>query len=321
MKSEVVKSSEERISLKEFLSSYGIYLAFVIIVAILSLSNESFFTVRNGLNVLRQVSINGILAIGVTFVIITGGIDLSLGSILALAGVVATSFAHPDQYPLIVPIILGIIVGGICGLVNGSLVAYSKVTPFIVTLGLMTIARGAALIYSNGRPIIDLSNEFQYIGQGDLIGVPVPIFIYLFIILLGYIILHKSKFGRYIFATGGNEMAAIVSGLNVQKVKLLVYTFSGLCCGLGGIILAARTNCGAPNAGDGYELDAIAASVIGGTSLSGGRGSVIGAVIGTLIIGVINNGLDILNVSSYIQLIVKGAIIIGAVWLDQVNSK
>jgi len=306
---------------KNFFSSYGIYFVLILMVGILSIISPAFFTVQNIINVLRQISINGILAIGVTLIIVTGGIDLSLGSILALAGVVATNHAHPEPYyPLALIILMGIAVGALCGLVNGSIVAYSRVSPFIVTLGMMTVARGVTFVYTDGRPIIKLTKEYQYIGQGVFLGIPLPIYILLFIGIVGFVILHKSKYGRHIYAIGGNEMAAKVSGINVARIKLFVYTFAGALCGLAGIMLASRTNAATPNAGSGYELDAIAAAVLGGTSTSGGRGTIYGTIVGVLIMGVLSNGLDILNVSSYIQQIVKGVIIVGAVWVDQMNT-
>ena len=262
------------------------------------------------------------LAVGMTLVIITGGIDLSIGSTLALAGIVATMIAHPEPYhPVIVIVLLGVGTGGVVGLLNGLIVAFSNVTPFIVTLGMMTIARGATLTISTGRPNINLTQDFLHIGQGVLLGIPIPIFFLLAVIIIGFIILHKTKIGRYVYAIGGNEMAAKVSGINIAAVKVFVYTFMGAICGLSGVLLASRTNAGAPNAGSGYELYAIAAVVIGGTRLAGGRGTIIGSIVGTLILGILSNGLDILNVSSYIQQILTGVIIIGSVWIDQMKAK
>ena len=310
-------------SMNMFFSKYGIYLVFIIMIFILAFLTDSFFTINNALNVLRQVSIFGMLAVGMTFVIITGGIDLSIGSTLALAGIVATIIAHPDpRYPVFVIILVGIAAGSLVGLVNGLIIAFSNVTPFIVTLGMMTIARGATLTISSGRPHIDLSAEFQHVGQGMLFGgVPIPIFFLLAIIVIGFIILHKTKIGRYVYAIGGNEMAAKVSGVNIAGIKIFVYTLMGIICGLSGVLLASRTNAGSPVAGSGYELYAIAAVVIGGTRLSGGRGTILGSIVGTLILGILSNGLDILNVSSYIQQILTGVIIIGSVWIDQIKTK
>lgn len=310
-------SSLKANALSAFLIKYGILIAFLVICILLSFATPYFFTSQNILIVLRQVSINGILAIGVTFVIITGGIDLSLGSVLALTGVVAAGFAHPDTYPLMVPIGLALMTGLIIGAANGFIITLGKVAPFIVTLGMMTIARGMALVWSGGRPVTNLSPAFNYIGGGDFLFIPVPILLFLLVIILSGVTLKYTRIGRYIYAVGGNEEAARASGIRVNRVKLFAYILCGLLAGLAGVVLAARINTGQPNAGIAYELDAIAAVVIGGTSLMGGRGSIMGTVIGVLIIGVINNGLDLLNVSSYYQQIVKGVIIIGAVLLDR----
>lgn len=303
-----------------FISRYGLFIAFVILVVALSLAHSAFLTIPNVRNILLQVSINGILAVGMTMVIATGGIDLSTGSVLAFAGVVATSVAHPDQ-SLAAAILIGLVMGFLLGAVNGVLVAYCNIVPFIVTLGMTTIARGLALTYTNGRPVINLMPEFKALGQGSFLYIPGPIWALFLSLLIGWIILHKSVLGRYLLATGGNEIAAVASGVNTKWVKFFAYSFMGVMCGLAAILLAARTNAGAPNAGVGYELDAIASVVIGGASLSGGRGTITGTLMGVIIIGIIQNGLDILNVSSYIQLIVKGIIIVGAVWLDQRNNK
>lgn len=304
-----------------YLSKYGIFIAFICICIVLSFATPYFFTAQNILIVLRQVSINGILAIGVTFVIIAGGIDLSLGSVVALTGVVAASFAHPGAYALVVPIALGLLTGVVIGVVNGLSITMGKVAPFIVTLGMMTIARGLALVLSDGRPVTNLSAGFNFIGGGDVLHVPVPILLFILVIVVSAVILNYTRIGRYVYAVGGNENAARASGIRVNRVKLFAYMMCSGLAALAGIVLASRITTGQPNAGIAYELDAIAAVVIGGTSLLGGRGSIAGTVIGVLIIGVINNGLDLLNVTSYYQQIIKGVIIVGAVLLDRKNSR
>lgn len=300
--------------------SLGLAIALAAICAVLSFSIPSFFTVPNLINVIRQISINGILAVGVTFVLLTGGVDLSLGSLVALAGVAAACAAHPGQHAAIVPIALGILVGTGCGAVNGLLVTGGGVAPFIATLGMMTIARGLALVVSGGRPVSDLSTGFTLLG-GNVMGVPIPAVILGVVAVAAWVFLRNFRLGRYIYAVGGNENAARASGISVGWVKLFAYSVSGAMAGLAGVVLAARITTGQPNAGVGYELDAIAAAVIGGTSLSGGVGSIGGTLLGALLIGVINNGLDLMNVSSYYQAIVKGAIIVGAVWLDRNQGK
>ncbi len=312
------KSSHLKIKPGSIIQKYGIYFVFVVIVIILTfLTKGKFVSSANIVNVLRQISINGIIAVGMTLVIITGGIDLSVGSILAFAGIIATDMAHTDSpFPLILVILVALGIGCVCGLINGVIVSYVGAPAFVVTLGMMSAARGATQIYCGGAPITDLSDTFEQLGKGSWAGIPIPVIILAIVVIITFVLLHQSKFGRYLYAVGGNEEAAYASGVNVKGTRTLAYMISGLCCGLCGIILAARTSAASALAGDGYELNAIAATVIGGTSLSGGRGTIIGTIIGALIIGSISNGLDLLNVSSYVQQVVKGAIIIGAVCLD-----
>jgi ribose/xylose/arabinose/galactoside ABC-type transport system permease subunit len=300
-----------------FFSTYGIYFAFVLLAGILSITSPPFRTLSNVENILQQISVNGIIAIGMTLVIITAGIDLSVGSVLALSAVVGASFAHPDEHWLIVPIVLGVLTGFACGTVNGFLIAKKRLAPFIVTLGMMTVARGLALVYTSGRPVINLNDSYDSIGGGSLGPIPFPAMIFFLVLLLGVFVLHYTRFGRYVYAVGGNELAAKVSGVNTDRVLIGVYALAGALAGLAGIVLSSRVMSGSPATGTGYELDAIAAVVIGGTSLSGGVGSIAGTLVGVLIIGVMNNGLDLLNVSSYWQEIVKGLIIVLAVLLDK----
>ncbi|WP_149240460.1 ABC transporter permease [Dyadobacter sp. 32] len=300
---------------------YGIFVAFAIICLVLALSTPRFFTVSNLMTIGNQVSINALLAFGVTFVIITGGIDLSLGSMVAVTGVVAAMFAHPDTYPVIVPIFIGLAAGSAMGAFNGLVITKSKVPPFIVTLGTMTIGRGLALILSKGRPVSNLSDSFNFIGGGNLFGIPFPIIILIVAFVVCSIVLNKTILGRYMYAVGGNEPAARASGIRVSRVKMWVYIICGLLSAMGGILLTSRITTGQPNAGSGFELDAIAAAIIGGTSTSGGTGSMTGTLIGALLIGVISNSLDLLNVTSYYQQVVMGAIIIGAVVLDSMGKE
>lgn len=294
----------------------GLIIALLVIGAVLSVLRPQFMTYTNLLNVARQISLNGILAVGVTYALLTGGVDLSVGSVVALAGVVAASLARPGDHPVLLPIGMGVLVGTLCGATNGTVVAYGRIAPFIVTLGMMTIARGLALVLSGGRPVSNLSPGFTGLG-GDIAGFPVPVLILLGVATGSAILLSRFRVGRYLYAVGGNEQAARAAGISVSRIKLFAYTVSGALAGLAGVVLAARITTGQPNAGVAYELDAIAAAVIGGTSLSGGVGTIGGTVLGALLMGVINNGLDLLNVSSYYQQIVKGLIIIGAVWLDR----
>ena len=295
---------------------FGIVAAFALIFVALSIASPRFLTAGNLINVARQISLNGMLAVGVTFVLLTGGVDLSLGSVVALAGVTAASFAHPGDYPAAVPILVGVFTGIACGATNGLVVTRGRVAPFIVTLGMMTVARGLALVFSDGRPVSNLSPDLLRLA-GDLGPLPIPVLILAAAALAAWAFLGNTRLGRYVYAVGGNENAARAAGIDVGRVKTFAYTVSGAMAGLAGVVLAARITTGQPNAGVAYELDAIAAVVIGGTSLSGGVGGVGGTLLGALLMGVINNGLDLLNVSSYYQQIVKGVIIVGAVWLDR----
>lgn len=303
------------------IGQYGIVVAFVVICIALALSTPRFLTVQNLMIIVTQVSINALLAFGVTFVIITGGIDLSIGSIVAVVGVVAASFAHPDTYPIIVPIGAGLLTGILFGALNGFVITRSNVPPFIVTLGTMTIGRGLALILSKGRPVSNLSDSFNFLGGGKIFGIPTLILILIIGFIICSIVLRKTVSGRYMYAVGGNEQAANASGIGVPRVKMLVYVLSGSLAAIAGILLTSRIGTGQPNAGAGFELDAIAATIIGGTSTTGGTGTMTGTLIGALLIGVISNGLDLLNVSSYYQLVIKGVIIVGAVVLDSVSQK
>jgi len=305
---------------RNLLHRFGIVAVLVAIAAALSATTDSFATASNLTNVARQVSINGILAVGVTFVLLTGGVDLSLGSVVALSGVVCALFAHPGDHALFVPISMGLLTGMLCGLVNGTLVTRGGIAPFIVTLGMMTVARGLALILSGGKPVSDMSPALTNLA-GDVGPVPIPVLCFAAVAFASWLFLGRLRLGRHLYAVGGNEQAARAAGVSVPKVKLFAYGLCGLLTGLAGVVLAARITTGQPNAGQAYELDAIAAVVIGGTSLSGGVGSVLGTILGVLLIGVINNGLDLLSVSSYYQAVIKGVIIVGAVWLDRRQAR
>ncbi|WP_372630145.1 ABC transporter permease [Cohnella sp.] len=301
----------------EMMRKYGLIAILLGAVVILSLVSDTFLTVTNLMNVLRQVSINGILAVGMTFIILTAGIDLSIGSLMAVAAVIATSIVAHDPGAVGWALLAGVAASGLLGGVSGTMSAKLNVAPFVATLAMMTIARGIALIYTNGRPIVVNSDPFKFLGQGYIGPIPVPVLIFIAVTAVMGIVLYKTKFGRYVYAIGGNENASKISGIRVDRVKIWVYVINGFLAGLAGILLSSRISSGQPNSGMGYELDAIAAVVIGGTSLFGGRGSLLGTIVGVLIIGVINNGLNLLDVSSYWQQIIKGLIIAGAVILDQ----
>ncbi|MBE2240727.1 MAG: ABC transporter permease [Caldilineaceae bacterium] len=313
-----------------FLNKYGIVLILLAMLIAFSLLSEGFFTTRNIFNIIRQISFMGLIAIGVTMVIITGGIDLGSGSVLALCAVIATSLAQlPNSatlkyeglnLPIIAPIIAALAVGALTGVINGSLISKFKIPPFIATLGMMTVARGFALIYSN-KPLSQLTPEYNFIGQGAILGVPFPVIILIVVAVATHIMLNNTPFGRYIYALGGNEQAARISGVNIDRVKIGVYTLAGLLSGLAGLVVSSRVGSGQPGQGVGIELDAIAAAVIGGTSLAGGIGTIWGTIVGALIIGVLDNGLILLNVDQYWITIVKGAIIVVAVIIDQRKNR
>ena len=305
---------------RNLLHRYGLLFVILLVGLGLTLTTDTFLSVANLTNVARQVSINGILAVGVTFVLLTAGVDLSLGSVVALSGVACATFAHPGDHPVFVPIVVGLLTGAACVLVNGVLVTRGGVAPFIVTLGMMTISRGLALIVSGGRPVANMSNELTALA-GDFLGIPIPVLCFAGVALAAWFFLRNFRLGRHIYAVGGNENAARAAGVPVERVKLFAYGLCGLLTGLAGVVLAARITTGQPNAGQAYELDAIAAVVIGGTSLAGGVGTITGTLLGVLLIGVINNGLDLLGVSSYYQAVIKGVIIVGAVWLDRRQAR
>lgn len=312
-----------------FVQRYGIVIALVLVCVALSVMNEFFLTPRNIVNVLRQTSINGILAIGLTFVILARGIDLSVGSVVALAGVVAGSLATTSStamvaggpYPVALALIAGVAVGAACGAVSGVVVARFNVPAFVATLGMLSAARGLTLLYADGRPVPALTPEFRWIGTGDVLGVPMPVVLFAAVFAAAWWTLSQTRFGRHVYAAGGNPHAATVSGINVARVRLVVFVISGALAGLAGMILAARTGSALPQAGVAYELDAIAAVVIGGTSLAGGVGLVAGTLVGALLIGVVNNGLDLMGVESYYQLVIKGTLIVAAVMLDQTRNR
>ncbi|HUK09501.1 MAG TPA: ribose ABC transporter permease [Stellaceae bacterium] len=306
--------------LLRILSQNKSLIGLVILIAAVSFASPDFLAVGNLLNVLRQTSINAVIAMGGTFVILTAGIDLSVGSVLALTGAFAASLiagGHGLAIAIPVALLAGIVLGALSGLV----ITYGAVQPFIATLVSMTVLRGAVLVYSNGTPIDasggPASDAFGNIGEGYVLGVPIPVVIAAIVFVGCWIALGQTRFGRHVYAIGGNENVARLSGINVTLVKVSVYAVSGFLSALAGIILTARLESAQPTAGAGYELDAIAAVVVGGTSLAGGIGSMSGTLIGALIIGVLNNALNLLDVSSYYQMIAKGCVILLAVLADR----
>lgn len=298
------------------LRRFGIVIAFALLIAVLSVLSESFLTVSNLLNIARQVSINAVIAAGMTFVILTGGIDLSVGSVLAIAGAVMAGLLSGGRPP-VVGIGVGLAIGALLGFLNGAVITRGKVQPFIATLAMLTIARGLTLVYTDGRPITGLPDEFVWLGAGELFRIPVPVILMALVFLAAYVILTQTVLGRYVYAIGGNEEAARLSGVNVGAYKTLAYVISGLLAAISAVILTGRLNSAQPTAGGGFELDAIAAVVLGGTTLAGGEGSIGGTLLGAFIIGVLNNGLNLLNVNPFYQQVVKGGVILLAVLLDR----
>lgn len=298
--------------------NFGATIALIILVVVIGTISPQFRTVNNIFSLLRQSSVNGLIAFGMTFVILTGGIDLSVGAVLALSTVFAASMISAGV-PVAVAVIISLIIGTVLGLISGFLVSKGRLQPFIATLVTMTIYRGITMIYTNGKPISNLGNsEFlRFIGRGELLGIPVPVWILLVTFLIFFFLLKKTVLGRKIYAVGSNQKAAAIAGVNINKIKLFVYSVSGFMSALAGIILLSRLGSAQPVLGIGYELDAIAAVALGGTSLSGGRGRFYGTLIGVLIIAVLNNGLNILGVSSYYQDVAKGIVILIAVLSDK----
>ena len=302
-----------------FRENAGIIIAFVALYVFLAVNpatTHSFLTMRNMFNVLRQLSTNLYLACGMTMVIILGGIDLSVGSVIALSGCVAA--AGVARYGMSIPIamLLGIFIGVVFGLFNGLVVAKTTIPAFIVTLATMNIARGLSYVYTGGSPVRVVSKAWQFLGAGYVNIFPTPVVLLVIILIITAILMNKTKFGRYIYAVGGNAQAARFSGISVTKIKFWVYTYSGLMAGIAGVVLSSRMYSGQPTAGEGAEMDAIAAVVVGGTSMAGGSGKIGGTIIGALIIGFLNNGLNLLNVNSFWQYVVKGVVILLAVFID-----
>ncbi|MFC2137394.1 ABC transporter permease [Bacteroidota bacterium] len=317
--------------IKHYLIKFQSVIALLIMCIILSFLSDKFLTGENSWNVMRQISVNMIISLGMTLVILTGGIDLSVGAILALAGAITASmlkfgaeFIDLNLYvgfTLLGALVGGTLAGTLLGWFNGLTITRFKVPPFVATLAMLTIARGLTMLWTGGFPITGLGDSMAFIGTGWFLGIPMPVWISAFIVLIAIVITRKTKLGRHIYAIGGNETAARLSGLKINKVKMIVYSIAGAMSAIGGIIVTSRLDSAQPNAGMGFELDSIAAVVIGGTSLSGGKGTILGTVQGALIIGILNNGLVLLNVSPFWQQVVKGGVILLAVVIEKFNSK
>jgi inositol transport system permease protein len=316
-----------QVDVKQLLQKYGIVFVLILMIAGLSIAEPAFLSSANIFNVLTQSAIFGIMALGLTFVIISKGIDLSVGSVLAMAGVVAASlgqsseatakyFPNLGEMPVIVPILAALAVGALAGAISGTMIAKTRIPAFIATLGMMTVARGMALIYSSGKPVSTLTPSFTAIG-GKIFGViPVPVIIYFIMIIVSTVLLNNTRFGKSVYAIGGNITAAEVSGVHVSRNLILIYAYSGLLAGLASVVFAGRVGSVHPGAATGYELTAIAATTIGGTSHSGGIGTIWGAFVGALVLAVMRNGLTLLGVDAYWQQVTEGVIIVVAVIID-----
>ena len=315
----IAEKKEAKNSRNTLFDRVGVLISLAILVVVMAIFAPNFLTTSNIFGVLQQIAVIGIISVGMTFVILLGGIDLSVGSIVAFTGLVI-GLAMSAGIPVVISLLIGIAIGAVIGCLNGFLIAKVKLQPFVATLGTMTMVRGLAYTITNGQPVYQLPDFFK--NMAGFIGpIPKPVIVMIIAFALGVYILKYTKFGRYMFAIGGNKVASKLSGINVTKYEILVYVTSGVCCAVAAILLTARMGSAVATAADGYELDAIAAVAIGGTSMTGGRGSIVGTLIGVLIIGVIANGLNLLDVQQGPQRFVKGAIIIFAVMLEVGKKK
>ena len=313
----------------EQVRKFALVIIMILMCLVFACASPTFRKLSNVINIFRQSSINGILAVGMTLVIIIAGIDLSIGPLCAIAGVVSAMYLEINPNGVVLAIIFGVLSAAIMSIWTATLVAHLGVAPFIATLSTMSVAKGVVLVIADGVPHTIKNKVYTAIGNGYLwdytktnrISIPIPVIVFLAVVLIAAFILYKTRFGRYIYAVGGNENAAIAAGINVKRVKFCTYVLNGLLCGIAGIVLAARITSGQPNAADGYEMDAITAVIVGGTSMTGGVGKIGMTIIGVLILAIMDNGLTILGVSSYYQKILKGVIIAAAVLIDTKTKK
>ncbi|EOX4466372.1 ribose ABC transporter permease [Vibrio sp. 2026] len=321
--SKPTETGNKKLFTKEWLIEQKSLIALIFLIVVVSFLNPNFFTVDNILNILRQTSVNAIIAVGMTLVILTAGIDLSVGSVLALCGAFAARMIALEV-PVLVAVPTALVAGAALGAISGIIIAKGKVQAFIATLVTMTLLRGVTMVYTEGRPIstgfTDTADAFAWFGTGYALGIPVPVWLMVVVFAAAWYLLNHTRFGRYVYALGGNESATRLSGINVDRVKIGVYAICGMLAALAGIIVTSRLSSAQPTAGMGYELDAIAAVVLGGTSLMGGKGRIMGTLIGALIIGFLNNALNLLDVSSYYQMIAKAVVILLAVLVDNKNK-
>ncbi len=305
---------------RRILGTYGILVVLIALCLLFGILSPVFFSAENVLNILRQVAVVGIVAVGMTFVILTGGIDLSVGSIIGIASVFTAKIMLAGV-PVVWAVALALAMCALFGLANGLIVNELFIPPLVATLGTMTALRGVAFIISGGLPVFGFSNTLSYLGQGYVWVIPVPVIVMAATFALGFVLLDATRFGRYVYGVGGNEEATRLSGVSVKAIKALVYTMSGFLSGVAGVVLLSRINSGQPKAGQGYEMDVITAVVIGGVSISGGEGNILLVVAGVLIMGVLSNGMILLNINEYVQWVVKGLVLLAAVGFDRVSQR
>lgn len=303
------------------LSKIFVYLVLVVIILFFTVTTDTFLTSKNILNICRQISMIGICSVGMTMVLLTGGIDISVGSIIALVGVVAAKLIGEAGMAIFPAMVIGVVVGAFCGLINGIMVAEFDVPALITTLAMQTMARGAAYILTSGIPIYGLPEEIKTLGQGYFFKIPIPVIIMALIFLFGWWLLEQTRFGRYTYAIGGNQEVARLSGINVLKMKIFIYTLSGLFAGLSGVIMLSRINSGQPATSSGFEMDVITGAVLGGISVAGGEGKLVNVIAGVLIMGMLSNGMTLMNLDEYWQWVVKGIVLLLAVTFDNMQRK
>lgn len=303
------------------ISQVFVYLILLFVIVFFSIMSQSFMTSRNILNICRQVSMIGICSVGMTMVLLTGGIDISVGSIIALSGVVAAKLIAENMWPIFPAMVVGVVIGVICGIISGVMVAKFDVPALIATLAMQSIARGIAFILTQGIPVYGLPEQIRVLGQGYFLNIPIPVYIMVLMFFIGWWLLEQTTFGRHVYAIGGNEEVARLSGINVMMRKLQIYAFSGFFAGLSGIIMLSRVNSGQPNTSEGFEMDVITAAVLGGVSVAGGQGKIVNVIAGVLIMGMLGNGMTMMNLDEYWQWVTRGAVLLFAVAFDNWSRK
>ena len=303
------------------ISQVFVYLILLFVIVFFSIMSQSFMTSRNILNICRQVSMIGICSVGMTMVLLTGGIDISVGSIIALSGVVAAKLIAENMWPIFPAMVVGVVIGVICGIISGVMVAKFDVPALIATLAMQSIARGIAFSLTQGIPVYGLPEQIRVLGQGYFLNIPIPVYIMVLMFFIGWWLLEQTTFGRHVYAIGGNEEVARLPGINVMMRKLQIYAFSGFFAGLSGIIMLSRVNSGQPNTSEGFEMDVITAAVLGGVSVAGGQGKIVNVIAGVLIMGMLGNGMTLMNLDEYWQWVTRGAVLLFAVAFDNWSRK